>query len=657
MTSTTEDKVIHSRSLIGYAVLAENIDSNKASFLDNFLPLIEQGVVDIHDCFTVAELSIYIEQKFGLQFPFYVLDYALRKLCRKNILKYDRTLNNYLLLRKDSLNVLQKRDELLIHHQILISALKEFLHDNYDESYSNQKLEEMLELFLNVSINTISNNSTVEVGAEHKKSIFLVAKFIRHIEKNEPQLFTLYHKFYVGNMISAAMYFTQPDKVTQKFKNTSVYFDTTLIIYALGYAGEDRAQPVLELIKTLRSQHAQLRCFTHTVEEVKGVLTSCMRKLEQGTRDRFGTVEYFISKNYTRSEILTLIHAIEKDIFEKLNIRIVDKPDYSDKELYQYNIDMEGYSTYIQKHITYTYSETLTKDLDSINAIYRLRKGAFSNTIETSKAILVTNNNRLVNVAKDKFILDHQRPDYIPPIISDYVLATLQWIKNPDTESDLPKKMIIANCLVATEPNEKMLQKYLDRIEREKLLGRITEEDFALLRTDSEAKSLMMDKVKGDEEQIIYLNLKELAELTIQRKIEGKDSQLEKQQIYLDQLKEQQAASLELSEKQQQEIDFQKNEIEKIKLDQNEKMMERSRILATKATKYLLLIPVVISSIWFVIAYNRLDSESSLITKVVIQWVIPTAGFLGVGILNFVKTIKEKIITKIAKKTFAFLNK
>nr|WP_106780826.1 hypothetical protein [Lysinibacillus timonensis] len=655
MVSTSIENNIQSKSLVGYAVLAENLDSSNSSFLDNFLPLIRQGVSDIEGEFTIAELSIYLDKNFGLQFPFHVLDYSLRKLSRKNILQFNKTNNSYSLLKKELTNIIDKRNQTLTQYHTFILAMKEYFRDYFEESYSNDELERMLETFLNISLDAHGRNS-LEINNDNKQALFLVGKFIRHIEKKEILLFNLYQNIYIGNMISAAMYFTQPDRYTQKFKNTSVYFDTTLLIFALGYAGEARAEPTRQLIKILKSQHAQLRSFSHTVEEVKGVLSSCLRKFENGMYDRFGTVEYFISKNYSPSEIMTIINAVEKDIVTKLNIKIVDKPNYSDTDLFKYNINLVEYANLIGNKITYNFEDSLNKDLDSLNAIYRLRKDELSNSIESCRAIFVTNNNKLANIVKDKFIADYHKPDYVPPFISDYVLTTLQWIKSPNTEVTLPKKMIIANCIAATQPSEKMLQKYLERIEKERELGKISEEDFALLRTDSEARSIMMDRVKGNEEQIIYLDCKELAEMTMQRKMEEHLNVITQQKTELENLKLQNNNTQHLVEKKERELVDKDGELQSYKNTQIEKIKSQSLKIATKLTNFLTILLILLFVTWFAIAYNS-NSNKPFITQVFIKWVVPIAGVLGVGILNLIKPIKAKSINFLSKKISQFLNR
>lgn len=657
MSSTKTKEPINSQSLIGYAVLAENLDNNNASFIDNFLPLILQGVIDIDDNFTISELSIYIEENFGLQLPFYVLDYSLRKLCRNNTLKFDQTAFKYNVINPKSLNVIDKRDEILNNFQLLLNRMKDYIEEYYDLNLPISKLERMLENFSNVYAQNISNNSPFEVKSEHHQALFLVGKFLKYIEQNDTNLFKIYQKFYIGYMISSAMYFTQPDRFTQKFKHTLVFLDTTLIIFALGYAGQERAQPVLQLIQALKKQHAQLRCFAHTIEEIKSVLNSCLRKLEKGEFDRFGTVEYFINKNYSRSEILTIIHALENDIEEKLKIKIVDKPDYSDQSLYKYNIDEVEYGDYIRSHIQYTFESSLSKDLDSLNAIYKLRKGEFSDTIESSKAIFVTNNNKLVNVIKNKFISDFHKPEYTPPFISDYVLATLQWIKNPDYNTELPKKMIIANCLAATEPSEKMIEKYLDRIEKEKNRGEITEEDFALLRTDSEARALMMEKTVGNEENIIWIDLKELAELTIQRKTAEANKINEEQKSFIEEM---------AKERQQLLQDTEEKALKLNELEKTAEIKEQARIIANKnksekfakgITNAASITFLFVFSLWYIIAYNKLSDETYFILKVIIQIIIPTLGLLGIGLLHLIKPIKIKLKEWLTNKIYSVFYK
>lgn len=647
-----------SKPLIGYAVLAENIDSNNLSFLDNFLPLVKQGVLDINVDFDIQLLSKYIEENFGLQLPLYVITYSLKKLQKRNLVKFEKVELKYKVIGENGSSILQKRDELLIQYELLINRMQEFLvnHQYYKKSFTTYELESMLEDFIfqtteNLATPVKSDNSSKEQNQRN----FLTGRFITYIEQNEPHLYSIYKKLFIGNMISSAMYFTEQDKINQKFKKTSVYFDTTLIIYALGYAGDLRAEPVNQLIKLLRSQYAQIRCFEHTVAEVRGVLNGCLLKYKKGDSDRFGTVEYFINKNYSESEILTIINAIENDIESKLNIKIVPTPDFSDESLHKYNMDVEGYIKSIKEVISYNYEDSLNKDIDSINAIYRLRKGQHSTTLEKSKAIFVTNNNSLVKVVSDKFYREHHNSELFSPLISDYVLATLLWIKNPDTESELPQKMIAANCLAAVEPSEKMYEKYLNRIEKERDKGTISEESFALLRTASEAKSLMMDIVVGDEDQINYLDVKELAELTIQIKVEEKEKQIAQKDHEISTLtieKIEIENSVKLSN---QELKLKEEEFSKIQENRLKNAKLKTEKIANKTIN--LLTGCIVFTLLIVYLYLYNNPDANIVGNIFVQFIIPGVSFLGFGILYFIKPVRKKAINSLSDLIYSWFYK
>jgi hypothetical protein len=108
-----------------------------------------------------------------------------------------------------------------------------------------------------------------------------------------------------GSFLVNAVYLPDPSKVLKKFNQTHFYFDTSFIIFLLGYAGKPRQEPCLELLKLLIQHGAHLCCFKHTVEEVKGILQLCAnRYLSNNYRNLYGfaidTCEYFLQERLNR---------------------------------------------------------------------------------------------------------------------------------------------------------------------------------------------------------------------------------------------------------------------------------------------------------------------------------------------------------------------
>jgi hypothetical protein len=139
----------------------------------------------------------------------------------------------------------------------------------------------------------------------------------------------------------------------------------------------------------------------------------------------------------------------------------------------------------------------LQHDVDCIAAIARLRAGRESFAVEDSRAVFVTTNAELARVTR-AFFQAESTPKAVALCITDYALSNLLWLKNPTKAPDLPRRRLIADAFAAMDPSETLWKTYLVEIARLETQGRVTAEDYLLLRHSVAAKAALMDLTKGD---------------------------------------------------------------------------------------------------------------------------------------------------------------
>ncbi|MBO2537636.1 hypothetical protein [Rummeliibacillus suwonensis] len=624
-----------SNGLVGYALLAVNIDETHTNFIDYFIPLISEALKKVdEESITVLAVSKSLKENFGLEIPINVLKYGLSKLRKNHLLEFNRINGSYIVTEKflETKNFYVEQEKALSYHYELVKGLRDFIWEKYNIKYDYEKAERLFESYLKYSVEYFD----VKKGEAsiHSKELYYVAKYIDYIDKNQLPLMKYFERILIGNMIATAMYFTDIDKFNQKFKETTIYFDTTFLIYALGYAGPERAEPCLELIKLLKKQHATLRCFEHTVIEIKGILNGCIRKLEQGISDHFGTVEYFIKKKYQKSDIQTLINALEGDIYSRLKIKVVDKPNFDE---YRYNIGESEWHEYLKNNIKYGNEDSIQKDVDSISSIFRLRRGNLSTTVETCKALFVTTNNKLNYTVKTKFSKEYSA-DYVPPVMSDYILTTLQWIKNPQVSPDLPKKQIIADCLAALTPDEKFISKFRDKLNSLLEDNKITEEDYAMLIASNETRTILLEKTQGDEAELLTLNYLEILEMTKEKMNEEVNEILK--------VKEEMLATVQDENHQllQKQMNLEKHHALDIKRIEDKVDKYIGKIISY--SKWILILVIVCIYGFFIY-----KGYINIFTK----YIVPILGLFGIGVLtifNKPTELLQKKLSKFVKKVF-----
>jgi hypothetical protein len=332
---------------------------------------------------------------------------------------------------------------------------------------------------------------------------FLVASFVRHLQETRHAAALNYLDTVVkGHMLANAIFLPDPGSASRRFRNTEVYFDTPFLLDALGYDGESQQEPCQELLELLNDTGAELRCFDHTRDEVRGVLRQCASLMredsKQGPVSDPGILKYFVSKGLHPTDVVMMSNNLEGKL-GALRIRVVEKPGYEG----WHRVDEDALRQELEKGVRYSWERQLSRDVDSISAIMRLREGRTFVHLEECRALFVTTNSGLAR-ATQRFFSDGPDDDSVSPCFTDYALTNLLWLKKPTAAPYLPWKMLIADCYAATRPSEQLWEKFVKEIEPLRERGeRETKAYYYLLRYSMEAETALMEATKGGQEELL----------------------------------------------------------------------------------------------------------------------------------------------------------
>ena len=138
-------------SLVGCALLAVNMDSNKKSFLDFFVPLLIEGLNGYtEDFITLENLSKILSEKFDVNLPEHVIRSLINKLKKDKYVFYDPSSRCYKPNREklSGSNFKDKQLHVMEKHGELISNLQEYLIKHFNLEVDSFEAEEMFEKFL-----------------------------------------------------------------------------------------------------------------------------------------------------------------------------------------------------------------------------------------------------------------------------------------------------------------------------------------------------------------------------------------------------------------------------------------------------------------------------------------------------------------------------
>jgi len=516
--------------IASYAILKVNWEQpDRKDYLDNFVLIVAEAIRLLpHDVITLSDVQKQIQTRFGLEIPQNTINSLLNRVRRYGYI----SLGHGVYTRDNSaLNKLNFRDiqqQVLLSHESLIQGLAEFVLENYSLSWTFDYSEKALQAYLEEhQIKLLSELAEERNGGNHsalpaptQQLQYVIAKYIMYLRESQSPRLDYLETVIKGNLLANAI-FTDPSNYARKFKNTVVYFDSPLAIYALGYTGESRKSPITELIKLLQSNNAQIKIFRHSLDEIIGILSACAERIrhKQFQHSYGPSIEYFIEKGYSEVDVMMFVENLETNL-ASLGIAVVEKPLYSD---YKLVIDEQNYSEYLKGVIDYSPDRPLPleRDKDSIASILRLRRGEVFIPIEECVAVFVTSNRDLAHSSRKYSEFNYQYGT-APLALTDYELTNLVWLKDPSIAANYPRRRLIADSLASVQPAEFLWQKYLAAIDNLEKQQKITSEQYFILRHSIQAKSELMEYIQGDEKVFTEGTVQEIIEI-VEQKIRAED--------------------------------------------------------------------------------------------------------------------------------------
>ncbi|MBF0726662.1 MULTISPECIES: hypothetical protein [Enterococcus] len=605
-------------------------------YLSNFTPFVIEVLKSCHEEYIRKDyVKEKLQKNYSLDIPNGVIEKLLARLEKDNYIITEQIDSrsyvykpNYELL--ETSNLLNKKIEFEKNYKELVSEYIKYCSEKHNIRKDEEEAErDILDIIGEKKIDILEaelGNSSFSIKNDDIYSNYLIGTFVKYLNKTESYLYHYLVDIVKGSMLMNVVYFNEKSNVQMKFKETSVYLDTSFIMYALGLSGSDRQAPCTELLNLLQKSGALIKCFSDNVDEIRGILSWTKHNLYQ-VKDKHDTIQYFLEQDFTDNDIEMLIYSIEEKI-KNLGIAIEDI--CYDEDEYKYNIDEQKFDELLEENLKYGRSKARETDVKTISAIVRMRKGKNYLHIEECKALMITTNKALVSTSAKFFLTDNVRQ--INPIMHENSVLNLVWIKNPNLSLDLPNKILISNCFSAISPSDRFWSKYLDEIERLSQDGRIiTEEDVVTLRYTKLAKEILMETTLGNEERIDSSTIENILNQIETKKNEEKKS---------------------IEDEKNKTIDELQRELHERKSKENQKIIlrntKRQKVIHIffLVTKYSIGILFGGSS-YFVSQLNDVDNKISIVILLVFTGLIPALDFLDLfNLKNILSSLENKIQKK-----------
>lgn len=413
-----------------------------------------------------------------------------------------------------------KRTQCKAHTDAVTKALAEYLNKNnvYGRSdFSQEESERMLLSFFEQYGNSVilSVDDLRQIRAKDNENFYYIGKFILGENEKNTVLIDYIVELVRGYFVTMALYLQadNPNVTHASFSDVTFFLDTRILLAYLGYKSEEENKSVQEMIRSVQRSGAKLACFLYNVEEVNSILQAYKQStLHKGSHPSSITLEYFDEQHYSYSHVDAAQRLFQKRL-EDDKIECLSPADALSKYGVQTDFSGlldDGQMTETVLTIKPSYNTiALPEDLEAINTVSRIRKGKNYPYIEKSKAVFVTTNTVLI-VATKEYLKNNSIDVGFPLVVSSEDLCVMAWLKEFEHDSRIPKMRLLENVVAATTPTRELMDAYFSNLENLEKQGAISVDEAALLRVDLYARKEMMERTRGNKDNLSYEIIEEI---------------------------------------------------------------------------------------------------------------------------------------------------
>jgi hypothetical protein len=485
-------------ALTSLAILKVNHDQDR-DYISNFIPFVAEVLRDCPDDeVSLAQVQNDVDSQFSIKIPQGALSTILHRASKLGYVTrthgiYRRNANELAKVKFGSV-----RADVARKQAALLRELREFANEKYDLAWEVLQAEVALLSYLSTRTTAVltaaMDGKAIDAPPPTDHAELIVNAFVVEASRSNPTGFEFLVTLVKGGMLADVLYLPGAfAAANRKFGETEFYLDTAFVLRAIGFSTKEMSMPAHELVGLLQDENVHLRVFEHTREEMIVAMDYASRALKPGSSLPLSApAEFLRSEGWRSSDVEEFIAKLPLKL-SALGIEVVSTPPFTEV----CSMDEEGLENAIKETLPEQKNEARRRDVDSLTAIHRLRRGRVPDRLEDCGAIFVSSNGALVR-AGTKFFRREMPKIGISPVIHAHDLTTLAWLKLPTAPPDLPRLQIIADSYAALNPSEELWQKYTRKITKLRERGDVSTEEFHLLRYSIEARRALLAKTLGD---------------------------------------------------------------------------------------------------------------------------------------------------------------
>ena len=505
-------------TICSLALLTANWYINQKDYIENFVPFVATLIQKKkYDRIEITRVCEDFAKEFGLVIPFHPMHTILNRSKKRGLIVKHDGMFSPVYEKIPEFEFSKAANEQLRRHEKVLNEIIDFAARKHNFELSRQSAETAFISWLkNYDLEILfasEEQSLLPDVSSSRKERFVVHSFIKNAYESEPEIFKFIVDAAIGHLMANSLLYKEFDKFIGRLKGINIFIDTKIIFRLLGLEGREREVVYTEFLKSLLKEKANLFVFRHSYDEAIEILEDSYRWVENPLYDpslASAVTNYFVRNNYTKLDVRRFINKIESVLRENgiEKNQIVDPPAAAAEQNSLFQIDerkLHGILVETYRNSNPYFEEakkeiSIQRDIDSISAIYRLRKGKTPRLLKDVSSVFMTTNNGLAYTARKYELIASSNSSYIPACLTDVFIGTILWLQSPAKISNINEKKLIADCYAALQPDNKLLKRFLSEVERLRAEGKITDSEYYFLRSDSVVMDMLEEKTLGDPE-------------------------------------------------------------------------------------------------------------------------------------------------------------
>lgn len=469
----------------------------------------------------IDEVKEAFIKEFGLKVPNHIIKACARVLKNNSEIKILKTGEGYKFL-KSNFDIEKFSEELLqrkVREENLVYDLQKYLTEVGVKLGTDEVRKCFVDFLIasNYAYNLFENGSVTATESDEKKisKEWYISQYLKKAEREKSIQFDYVLDIVQGLMVYVGLcqFSDYNQDREEKFRGTSFYLDTKLMLRYLGYSWPELVQETRELVDLIRKEYKGDICiFQHTYQEISGALSNEIHALEYGDDENY-ELECFRKINSYKKERFKLdLLKLENKIIEEEKIEIAEDIDVKADKNERYNLNCEKLIHYIRESNPKWKANTVYNDVNSINQINIMRRGNYNIKFggKNKLPIFVTTNYPLITCCK-RFLKDEYKKEGRGfvfdnlPIIADSALMYRLWLPKASQITDNMPALSLARIVhTAQQENEVFYAKFKAAIKDYKEYDNITLDDL------SETYSSKLFEITAKNAEGNYENFSEL---------------------------------------------------------------------------------------------------------------------------------------------------